>query len=59
MALRKFIVTLYADTEDSFALIDEDIRTELECCCTYFNVIAVKEVELELQNEEDLKNGTS
>lgn len=52
MALRKFIVTLYADTEDRFSLIDEDIRKELECCCTFFNVINVKEVELELPEEE-------
>lgn len=42
--LRKFIVELEADTDESLAFIDHDIQQELACATTFFDKVKVTEM---------------
>lgn len=46
LPIRKFQITLTADTEDTFDFIKKDLEQELNCCCTSFDVEHMKVEEL-------------
>ena len=54
--MRKIIVTLTTDSEDSLRWIEEDIKCELGCACTSFDEIIVEEVDPNTETEDDMKS---
>lgn len=49
---RTILVTLTTDSEESIVFIEDDIRQELNCACTFFDEILIKELEGSTEMEE-------